>query len=153
MQNWMDTTQLTLPGFRDRVAVVRQKDGEGGMNLRMKPEVIKELADRGAEAAALFDDFNFDLHRWIRYRVAMSELDEVLTGLNASYVGGFDAFLKSYGATTTQYRIGGAAITAAELALTNQLMNQAQSSAAQNHPASAGDVPHPRPAVRLLPRQ
>lgn len=153
MQNWMDTTQLTLPGFRDRIAVVRQKDGEGGMNLKMKADAITELADRGAKAAALFDDFNFDDHRWTRYRVAMSEIDEVLTGMNASYVGGFQAFLTAHSATTTRYKIGGAATTAAELALTNQLMQQAAASAAQNHPASAGDVPHPRPAVRLVPRQ
>ncbi|WP_344212843.1 hypothetical protein [Kribbella sancticallisti] len=153
MQNWMDTTQLTLPGFRDRVAVVRQKDGEGGMNLKMEPEVIKELADRGAEAAALFDDFDFDDHRWTRYRVAMSEIDEVLTGMNARYADGYEAFLKEHGPATGRYKIGGAARTAAELALTDLLMRQAKSSAAQDHPAGAGDVPHPRPAVRLVPRQ
>lgn len=153
MQNWVDTTQLTLPGFRGRVAVVREQAGEGGMNLKMKPEVIEDVADRGAEAAALFDDFDFDLHRWVRYRVAMSEFDEVLTTLNDAYLKGYQDFLKEYGVTTKNYPVGGKAVTGAELALTDALMKHAHSAASQSHPAGAGTVPHPRPAFRLVPRQ
>jgi predicted acylesterase/phospholipase RssA len=51
MQNWNDNTVRLMPGFRDRVSRVRLKDGEGGMNLDMDPDVIKALAKRGEAAA------------------------------------------------------------------------------------------------------
>ena len=51
MQNWNDNTVRIMPGFRDRVARVRLKDGEGGMNLDMEPRIINALAERGKAAA------------------------------------------------------------------------------------------------------
>ncbi|SET54412.1 Patatin-like phospholipase [Nitrosospira multiformis] len=51
MQNWNDNTVRLMPGFRDRVARVRLKEGEGGMNLDMEPPIIDTLAERGKAAA------------------------------------------------------------------------------------------------------
>jgi hypothetical protein len=155
MQNWVDNTQITMPGFRDRIAVVRQRRGEGGLNLKMPSAVIEDLANRGADAAELFDDFDFDLHRWIRYRVAMSEIDDALTRMYSDYCppDGYQDFIAKYGPSTKRYPIGAAAMTARERALTDKLMQHARNSALQKHPPSAGSVPRPKPLLRLLPRQ
>src|SRR5205807_2344499 len=73
MQNWSDSTQIILPGYRERIAELRHTDAEGGMNLKMDRETITDLANRGAAAAAEFDTFDFDAHRWERYRVAATD--------------------------------------------------------------------------------
>lgn len=59
MQNWVDASQITMPGFRDRVTELRTGVGEGGLNLRMTQELIDKLAMRGSCAALEFADFDF----------------------------------------------------------------------------------------------
>jgi hypothetical protein len=88
--SWRDTTQAALPGFRGRIATVRQGPDEGGTNLFMPPCVIAKLALRGHEAGALLkvrfsspqndeaDGFTrTDRYRWIRMRLALREYREV----------------------------------------------------------------------------
>jgi predicted acylesterase/phospholipase RssA len=84
---WRDTMQAALPGFRGRIATVRQGAGEGGTNLFMPPEVIATLALRGYRAGEqLKTRFTVpgagdepavttqtDRYRWIRMRLAMRE--------------------------------------------------------------------------------
>jgi hypothetical protein len=153
MQNWVDTTQITMPGYRDRVAAVLQRPGEGGMNLKMKADVIEGLADRGAEAAALFDDFDFELHRWIRYRVSMSELDETMGELRQSYVKGTKDFIANYAQSATRYPIGKPPAVLQDRQATASLIGVADVWADAGHPSSAGTVPRPKPSLRLTPRQ
>lgn len=153
MQNWVDNSQITMPGYRDRIATVGQRPGEGGMNLRMTPETIRALADRGADAAHLFDSFDFDLHRWIRYRVAMCGTDDLLTALDGKYRHGFSDFIDAYGPTSTHFGLGTPEATAADAAATAALMKLAQNWAAASHPASAGTSPAPKPDLRFVPRQ
>ncbi len=153
MQNWVDNTQITMPGYRDRIATVGQKPGEGGMNLRMTPATIKALADRGAEAAHLFDSFDFDLHRWIRYRVAMGGTDDMLTSLNGKYEHGFRDFIDTYGPTSSQFGLGTPAATTADATATAAFMALGQAWANAHHPASAGVLPAPKPDLRFVPRQ
>jgi predicted acylesterase/phospholipase RssA len=88
---WRDTMQSALPGFRGRIAQVRQHPSEGGSNLFMRPETIKELAERGRCAGAeLRDQFRSedgdakvtgqtqtDRYRWIRMRLAMRKYGEL----------------------------------------------------------------------------
>ena len=50
MQNWANNEQLRLPGYRDRVAHIALNSTEGGLNLKMSPEVCKRLSERGASA-------------------------------------------------------------------------------------------------------
>jgi hypothetical protein len=47
MQNWRDTMQAELPGYRERVAPVPLAAGEGGLNLDMSAEAIADLMERG----------------------------------------------------------------------------------------------------------
>jgi predicted acylesterase/phospholipase RssA len=155
MQNWVDSTQITVPGYRDRVVEVRHLDDEGGINLKMPRETIQRLADRGAAAAAQFDTFDFDLHRWIRYRVSMSELDELLEALSANYgrSAGYEEFLAAYGPTAPNYGLGGKGAAAADQQATRQLMELATTWADAGYPSSAGTVPRPKPLLRIVPRQ
>lgn len=51
MQNWNDNSLARMPGVRDRIARVRLKDTEGGLNLNMKKETIKAVVQRGEIAA------------------------------------------------------------------------------------------------------
>jgi hypothetical protein len=79
MQNWNDNTVRLMPGFRDRVARVKLKDGEGGMNLDMEPRVIDTLAERGKAAANKLIQYyaikpsereeapGWDEHRFVRF--------------------------------------------------------------------------------------
>ncbi|GAB3060904.1 RpoH suppressor SuhR [Intrasporangium mesophilum] len=47
MQNWVDNSQMRVPGYRDRVVHISHTDKEGGMNLAMPPEVLTKLSERG----------------------------------------------------------------------------------------------------------
>ncbi|WP_147918490.1 patatin-like phospholipase family protein [Ruania zhangjianzhongii] len=96
-RSWVDEAQLVLPGYRDRVVLIRHTKDEGGMNLAMPPEVVSALADRGhAAAGRLVDVFagpqpgqvpthGFDNHRWIRLRTAGAGLEQWLGSWQHGY--------------------------------------------------------------------
>lgn len=50
MQNWRDTMQSELPGFRDRVCRIQLAPHEGGLNLDMDSSAIDRLMRRGFRA-------------------------------------------------------------------------------------------------------
>jgi hypothetical protein len=89
---WRDTMQSALPGFRGRIAQVRQHPWEGGSNLFMRPETIRELAGRGRKAgiglrerftgkdddAGVESQTQTDRYRWIRMRLAMRKYGELV---------------------------------------------------------------------------
>jgi predicted acylesterase/phospholipase RssA len=80
--DWRDTTQSALPGYRGRIAHVRQADDEGGSNLFMPPATIRRLALRGRRAGDLLRERfeqrqNTDRYRWIRLRMAVREYQEL----------------------------------------------------------------------------
>jgi hypothetical protein len=173
-RNWADSTQIAMPGFRDRIVEVRQRDDEGGMNLQMPADIIAGLANRGAEAGLNilngngkpYDDpdklwpFNFQAHRWMRYRNAMASVDELLSGMQAVWTAQQDSqevFLASdqppSGFRFPQYPPG-----ANDHEATAKVMRLAQDLEDLGHPAlgvetGAGvkNVPHPEPELRLTP--
>lgn len=92
MQNWNDNTQARLAGVRDRVVRVRLAENEGGMNLNMPSDVIKDVAQRGADAAAkIIDRFlgpppadgwdGWSSQRWARLDVFIYALNQKAPGL------------------------------------------------------------------------
>lgn len=101
-REWVDGTQLVLPGYRDRIVTVHHDDSEGGMNLSMPEPVVRELAERGRLGAAkLVSAFagdqpgvvpahGWDNHRWVRFRTATAGLR-----------GWLDPFLDAYRDTTS----------------------------------------------------
>lgn len=81
-RGWRDNTQTRMPGYRGRVAWVRQRDNEGGENLFMPDDVIAALALRGAFAGArLRRRFSSEpfwrRHQWLRQRTAMGNLEDL----------------------------------------------------------------------------
>jgi hypothetical protein len=93
LHGWNDRAQLTVPGYADRVVTVRLKPGEGGMNLKMQPDLIRVIAQRGAAAGQQLVDAFADLqavpseawrnHRWVRFRTTSALLENALIGLVA----------------------------------------------------------------------
>jgi hypothetical protein len=80
--DWRDTMQSALPGYRGRIAHVRQAEDEGGTNLFMPPATIRRLALRGRLAGDLLRERfqqqqNTDRYRWIRLRMAVREYQEL----------------------------------------------------------------------------
>lgn len=157
MQNWADATQITLPGYRDRIAEVRTDSDEGGMNLQMPAPIITRLAGRGSQAAGEFEEFDFDLHEWIRYRTAMSSLSEVLDNMEARYPPtlpddeGYEQFLSRYGPVADEYRHQDAAALEADTAATRELMRLARLWVSAKYPLAAPQIPTPRPRLRQMP--
>ncbi len=155
MQNWNDTVQITMPGFRDRIVVVRQHPDEGGMNLKMPEDVIQRLADRGREAGENIvlgvpglglAPFDFATHRWIRYRDAMAGMDELLTGMRERWDDDMAPFVTATEPTTHHFEAG-----ANDLHATRAVMDAALELDRLGHPATRGSVPHPIPDLRLVP--
>jgi predicted acylesterase/phospholipase RssA len=93
--NWSDATLARLPGVRERVVRIGLPPGVGGLNIRMKEEDIRDLADQGRVAALkllkryallaprpcgeLADGWNE--HRWVRLNVLRDSLSRSLAGL------------------------------------------------------------------------
>jgi predicted acylesterase/phospholipase RssA len=76
IQNWSDSMQARVPGYRDRIVAVNHTKREGGMNLDMDTDVVALLVDRGRYAALRADNFNFVNHRWVRLRSMLQTLEQ-----------------------------------------------------------------------------
>ncbi len=109
---WRDAMQSDLPGFRGRIAVVRQGAGEGGANLFMTQPAVLALGLRGYHAGlALRERFTggdgevagqtqTDRYRWIRLRMALREYRELSLDISAR--------LPLYSDLAASYRVPGA---------------------------------------------
>lgn len=90
-RGWVDARQLIMPGYRGRVVTIYHTEREGGMNLNMAPDVVRNLAARGAGAGAkLVDRFagpnpgtdeaeGWAVHRWTRMRLSLAGHQEWLS--------------------------------------------------------------------------
>jgi len=108
-QNWRDNAQARLPGFRERVVHIKLAKGEGGLNLGMRDEKIKELSERGAYAGGrlvtLFsgppegapaNTAHWNDSRFARYRVTMSLTERWLGTIRRGYLTPGDPVTTSY---------------------------------------------------------
>lgn len=100
MQNWRDNLQGELPGYRERIVHIKMARDEGGLNLAMTDDQVKQLTGRGEIAGErLLTAFSgpagappvstkhWNDHRFARYRVVMSVLERFLH----SYAEGWNA--------------------------------------------------------------
>ncbi len=78
LQNWADSMQTRVPGYRDRIVAVEHTKSEGGMNLDMDPQVVLDLAERGRYAGQRADHFDFSNHRWVRLRSFLEVLEDLV---------------------------------------------------------------------------
>jgi predicted acylesterase/phospholipase RssA len=173
MQGWSDSTQLGAPGFRDRVVHVRLTRDEGGMNLRMHPDLIRRVAARGTEAARVLIAHyahcdpppnivtGWRNHRWVRYRVAMRLIEQSLAGLAAAERETADtpAGILAMHDDPPSYRFGTVAQSDAAreayrelLALAERYARTSEALGFAIFERDAGDGPHPRPELRIRPR-
>lgn len=105
---WRDTAQTAMPGYRGRVAWVRERPDEGGANLFMPREAVAALALRGALAGArLARRFRADewwhRHQWLRLRTSLEDLEQLRATVRAgSAEPGYRALLDDDGAAALQ---------------------------------------------------
>ncbi len=90
--NWNDNVLSRLPGNRDRIVRIRLHETEGGMNLNMGHEKIKELGNAGDLAATTIvrrfvdeapplaggNPMGWENHRWIRLRLLVALLEQTM---------------------------------------------------------------------------
>ncbi|HEY0181050.1 MAG TPA: patatin-like phospholipase family protein [Dokdonella sp.] len=173
MQNWNDSTQLAVPGFRDRIVSVRLSADEGGMNLRMHRDLIRRVAARGdAAGRLLLAHFagaepppgvvtGWRNHRWVRYRVAMRLLEQALEGIRVaeSESAGTPAAIEAMHADPPSYRFRTRAQERAARAAYAALLGLARrydaARARLGHEIFTHDErdgPHPRAQLRIRPR-
>jgi hypothetical protein len=153
MQNWVDNTQMRLPGYRDRVIHVHLTDDEGGMNLTMPDDRIRALALRGQAAGQkLATEFEWNGHRWTRYLVAMSQLDQKLGAMKGVYEGGFRGFLEGHDPMQGRYAQRTAGWQQFSLDAMRGLMGLI-ARWRDEKPSFQDNPPHPEPDLRILPRR
>lgn len=153
MQNWVDNSQMRLPGYRDRVVHVHLTPDEGGMNLAMPPERVKALTKRGLAAGRKLQTIDWDAHRWTRYRTAMAQLQGKLDRMEEIHAGGFDDFLSAHDPTTGRYQRPKGWLTYARQA-TDALMKVVQGWRSDPKGYRLDDeAPRPEADLRILPRQ
>jgi hypothetical protein len=98
MQNWNDSLQSQVPGFRDRIVHVFLSGTEGGLNLEMPPDVLEKLTARGEYAGKLLIErytspspvgppqtVNWENHRWVRFRTATAMLQRFVADFSTTY--------------------------------------------------------------------
>jgi patatin-like phospholipase len=158
MQNWRDSLQSELPGFRDRMCQIRLASGEGGLSLNMDPELIDHMVALGHEAGerilTTFDAHQWDQHRWVRYLTLMQLLQGNLHNTSPPFAA-FAPALEAGLPDVTVYREGrdGAWCERARAA-TDQLVALG---GAWGPPPLGVDFggaggPRPVPVMRVVPR-
>ena len=164
-RNWRDNMQAELPGYRDRVCQIRLTEKEGGLNLDMPDNVVKDLVDRGKEAGEKVVDpasFDWDRHRTIRYQVLMQMLQQ---GLGPRGVGRPDVYRGDRVEPPLPFRRvveswetqGGPPAPSLEwwklaIAATDALVELAGDWYAEGPIDFDLDAPTPTPTLRILPR-
>jgi predicted acylesterase/phospholipase RssA len=163
MQNWRDTVQSELPGFRDRVYEARldKEAGEGGLNLGMDRATIERLQDRGSRVGeAILETFDRDQHVFTRYLMTMQQLEMGLLGSDDPGSGRRRPGLRTTFAQLKE-RFAAGNIGASELfgrdsawlppagAATSALLDLADTW--RKFGSFASDEPRPQPAIRIVP--
>jgi predicted acylesterase/phospholipase RssA len=166
MQNWHDNGQLTVPGFRERIAHIGFHRGEGGLNLYMPSGLIERLGARGSCAGdKLADTFypradatattNWLRYRWTRYRSTFSVLEKWFALLHAADTYSWQAPEPSYRTLHTAPDLPDPFDPAAQAAFADQHAGALLDLAAgwgPNLPDSFQGAATPEPELRIVPR-
>ncbi|HHU39792.1 MAG TPA: hypothetical protein GXZ45_10995 [Propionibacterium sp.] len=145
--DWRDALTVPAAGNRDRVVEVRVPEDAGGLHLTMPPDVVAEVARRGEAGAEALESFDWDNHRWIRYRTATAGLGDLLHGARENWPHYAELLARdeppSYPVRDGRQDDDRAA-TAALLAAAQELHDL-------DNPAHSGNVPTPRRPFRATP--
>lgn len=82
MQEWADNQQSELLSASQRIVQIPLKEGEGGLNLTMDDPTVENLISQGIKAGKVFEDFEWDEHRWTRYVSSMVSFADVTRSMN-----------------------------------------------------------------------
>jgi hypothetical protein len=163
MQNWRDTVQSELPGFRDRVYEARldKEAGEGGLNLGMDRATVERLQDRGSRVGgAILETFDRDQHVFTRYLMTMQQQEMGLLGSEDPGSGRRRPGLRTAFAQLEK-RFAAGSVGAGELfgrestwlppagAATSALLDLAETW--KKFGSFGGDEPRPQPVIRIVP--
>lgn len=115
----------------------------------MQPETIAGLSAKGAQAGRMLrDDFDFELHRWLRFRIAMNGISLALARFGAN-LPDFEAQVpEPWTRPTYQFR-GGREGRVRQGA--RDLADLAADWAADGWPANRDRPPRPEPVLRFGP--
>jgi predicted acylesterase/phospholipase RssA len=157
-QNWRDTTQARLPGYRERIVHITLNSQEGGLNLKMSGPMICNLAYRGREAGKLLvEEFNWEAHRWVRYLSSTAEMESQFEAMQRSYnqdlgQSSLKEFLQFYPQSEgyRSYRVTQAWLSQARN-MTDQWMEPHQPWF-QKVFKQQSKIPNPRSELRITPR-
>jgi hypothetical protein len=156
MQTWVDETQLVTPGYRDRIAHVSHTPEEGGLNLDMRPDVIRDLAERGAAAGALLRDrFSWSNHLWVRFRTLANVLERFLGPTWRSYQPGTPRRDELLGLVEAHTSAGSYRVTAAQAEWARTALDRLDALVAAVEEIGAdlrSGAPRPTPELRVRPR-
>ncbi len=165
MQNWQDSTQSRVPGYRDRLVHVSQRKDEGGLNLNMPRATVTLLAERGRRAGEKLvkrfgtnpeaADSGWTEHRWVRFRSCMELTASWIGRLAAAYQHAippdpdFDAFLvRPQGAPPKPYQQSAADQRRSKTAMDHLLVMSAKWKADETG-FDDERAPRPTPSLRI----
>jgi hypothetical protein len=168
MKDRNDTSLITEPGFRERIATVHLADDEGGLNLAMDAELIKKLVERGQWAGLkLADNFTpqgddvynaWTNHRWVRLRSYSIAVGKSLAQFAEAWEAGASAdMMPSYASLATSEKPGPYSLEtetrrdalvalAAKLVEAGELFDDLESEVSHR-------PPRPAPSLRIGPHE
>lgn len=145
--DWRDALTVPAAGNRDRVVEVRLPRGAGGLHLTMDAATIADIAARGEAGAAALETFDWDNHRWIRYRTATAGLGDALHATRRNW-GSYPELLDR--PEPPSYPVGRGREDD-DRAATSALLETADTWAALGNPAHSGSLPSPRRVLKETP--
>jgi hypothetical protein len=168
IRNWHDNTQLAVPGFRDRVALVKLTPDEGGLNLDMDATKVESLSKRGLWAGRRFrerfgvagahrDPLNWNSHRWTRYKTSMALLQKTFRGMHEAFshsdpdYPSYDDLLARTSDAAPKTGLWWKGRRDEYLGLTREFRDLAQKASASTTDFDS-EAPRPKPELRTTPR-
>ena len=105
-KDWQDQLLSEITGQRERIARVFLTSREGGLNLKMPPDVSRQLMRWGYEAGCKFTDgeFDFEEHKWRRLLALYKHLEESLDAIENIWNAGFGAWYERYVPNVKSYK-------------------------------------------------
>lgn len=143
--DWRDALTVPAAGNRDRVVTVHIPEDAGGLHLTMPPCVVADVAQRGPAGAEALESFDWDNHRWIRYRTATTGLGDLLHGARENW-GAYEELAARD--EPPSYPVGR---QGDDRAATASLLGAADRLRELGNPAHGGSVPTPRREFRATP--
>jgi hypothetical protein len=156
-RSYHDIMQSQLPSYRERIVQIRLDSDEGGLHLKMSQEMIKKIIDIGQRAGEKLCDpqqFSFEQHRWVRFRVLMAQLEHNLEDIE-DVLNSYQALLDKVPQSDPKfpyYRDEVWCRKAVQRIISLKKMVQCWQQADQ--PGSSlfsHDVPLPKPVLRVTP--